>query len=51
MATRRTFSSEFKHEAVRLIRERGVAVAHAAYFAPESTPRNPEEICEPLEAA
>ena len=30
MATRRTFSSEFKHEAVRLVRERGVAVPQAA---------------------
>ncbi|EIM04322.1 transposase IS3/IS911 family protein [Rhodanobacter denitrificans] len=30
MATRRTFSSEFKREAVRLVRERGVAVAQAA---------------------
>jgi transposase len=30
MATRRTFSSEFKREAVRLIKERGVSVAEAA---------------------
>lgn len=30
MATRRIFSSEFKREAVRLVRERGVAVAQAA---------------------
>ncbi|HEY0939529.1 MAG TPA: IS3 family transposase [Steroidobacter sp.] len=30
MATRRTFSSEFKREAVRLIKERGVSVAQAA---------------------
>lgn len=30
MATRRTFSREFKLEAVRLVRERGVAVAQAA---------------------
>ena len=30
MATRRTFSSEFKREAVRLVRERGVSVAQAA---------------------
>lgn len=30
MATRRTFSSEFKREAVRLIKERGVSVTQAA---------------------
>lgn len=30
MATRRTFTSEFKVEAVRLISERGVSVAQAA---------------------
>jgi len=30
MATRRTFGSEFKREAVRLIKERGVSVAQAA---------------------
>ena len=30
MATRRTFSGEFKREAVRLIKERGVSVAQAA---------------------
>jgi len=30
MATRRTFSGEFKREAVRLVRERGVSVAQAA---------------------
>lgn len=30
MATRRTYSSEFKREAVRLIKERGVSVAQAA---------------------
>lgn len=30
MATRRTFSSEFKREAVRLIKERGVSLAQAA---------------------
>ena len=30
MATRRTFSGEFKREAVRLVTERGVAVAQAA---------------------
>ena len=27
---RRVYSAEFKHEAVRLVRERGVSVAHAA---------------------
>ena len=30
MSTRRTFSGEFKHEAVRLVRERGVAISQAA---------------------
>ena len=30
MATRRTFSSEFKREAVRLVKERGVAISQAA---------------------
>ncbi|ODU74098.1 MAG: transposase [Rhodanobacter sp. 68-29] len=30
MATRRTFSGEFKREAVRLVKERGVTVAQAA---------------------
>lgn len=30
MATRRRFSAEFKQEAVRLVRERGVSVAQAA---------------------
>ena len=30
MATRRTFSSEFKREAVRLVKERGVAITQAA---------------------
>jgi len=30
MATRRTFSSEFKREAVRLVMERGVAIGQAA---------------------
>jgi transposase len=30
MSTRRTFSGEFKREAVRLVRERGVAVSQAA---------------------
>ena len=30
MATRRTFSGEFKREAVRLIKERGVSVSQAA---------------------
>lgn len=30
MATRRTFSGEFKHEAVRLVKERGVAITQAA---------------------
>lgn len=30
MATRRTFSSEFKREAVRLVTERGVAISQAA---------------------
>jgi transposase len=30
MATRRTFSSEFKREAVRLVMERGVAISQAA---------------------
>ena len=30
MATRRQFSREFKLEAVRLVRERGVAIAQAA---------------------
>jgi transposase len=30
---RRSFSREFKVEAVRLARERGVSVAQAAYFA------------------
>ena len=30
MATRRTFSSEFKREVVRLVMERGVAISQAA---------------------
>lgn len=30
MATRRTFSGEFKREAVRLVKERGVAISQAA---------------------
>src|SRR5487761_2714395 len=30
MATRRTFSSEFKREAVRLVKERGVGISQAA---------------------
>jgi transposase len=30
MSTRRTFSGEFKREAVRLVRERGVAISQAA---------------------
>ena len=30
MATRRTFDSEFKREAVRLVKERGVAISQAA---------------------
>lgn len=30
MATRRTFSSEFKREAVRLVKDRGVAISQAA---------------------
>ena len=30
MATRRTFSSEFKREAVRLVKDRGLAIAQAA---------------------
>ena len=30
MATRRTFSSEFKREEVRLVKERGVAISQAA---------------------
>ena len=30
MGTRRRFSSEFKQEAVRLVRERGIAVAQVA---------------------
>jgi transposase len=30
MATRRTFNSEFKREAVRLVKERGVAITQAA---------------------
>ena len=30
MVTRRTFSSEFKREVVRLVKERGVAISQAA---------------------
>lgn len=30
MATRRVFTREFKHEAVRLVKERGVSVSQAA---------------------
>lgn len=30
MTARRKFSTEFKHEAVRLVRERGVSIAQAA---------------------
>ena len=30
MATRRTFSNEFKREVVRLVKERGVAISQAA---------------------
>ncbi len=30
MATRRTYSSEFKREAVRLVKDRGVAISQAA---------------------
>jgi len=30
MASRRLFSSQFKHEAVKLVRERGVSVAQAS---------------------
>lgn len=30
MATRRTFSNEFKREAVRLVKERGVAISQAS---------------------
>jgi transposase-like protein len=38
MGRRRTYSQEFKHEAARLIRERGVTMAQASQTTSAATP-------------